>query len=170
MGYTGLFQNSLNKIAGVINDLDNAAGDYVFPDDESTTLGQAMQYVTKPEIREVKSSIEQLSDAIADIMSLRGKRGTPESVRKRAEKRTDIIGMMPQEYAFGKVDKLTDFLFDKALIFGVLSGQLKKDEYEKTKTNLNLLRDKILNITPDTYRDKKTNYTIEDLNAILEIE
>jgi len=170
VGYTGLFQNSLNKIAGVVNDLDNAAGDYVFPDDKSTALGAAMQYVTKPEIREVKSSIEQLSDAIADIMSLRGKRGTPESVRKRAEKRTDLIGMMPQEYAFGKVDKLTDFLFDKALIFGVLSGQLKKDEYEKTKTNLNLLRDKILNITPDTYRDKKTNYTIEDLNAILEIE
>ena len=52
----------------------------------------------------------------------------------------------------------------------MLSGQLKKDEYEKTKTNLNLLRDKILNITPDTYRDKKTNYTIEDLTAILEIE
>ena len=90
MGYTGLFQQSLNKIAGVINDLDNTFGDYVFPDDGSTIAGKAVQYVTKPEIADIKASVEQLSDAVADIMSLRGKRGTPEAVRKRAEDRTKV--------------------------------------------------------------------------------
>lgn len=169
MGYTGLFQQSLNKIAGVINDLDNSFGDYVFPDDGSNTAGKAMQYVTKPEIADIKASVEQLSDAVADIMSLRGKRGTPEAVRQRAEDRTKIASFDPQQNVLNRVDKLTDFLIDKTKIFAVLSGNFNSESFPKFKENIEELRGKIKDINPTTFEGKKTTYSISDLENILKM-
>tara|TARA_R110002012_G_scaffold117042_2_gene264867 strand:- start:1446 stop:4073 length:2628 start_codon:yes stop_codon:yes gene_type:complete len=167
VGYTGKFQQSFNKIAGVINDLDNIAGDKIFPDDSSTTLGSAMQYVTKPEIAEVKSSVQQLSDAVADIMSLRGKRGTPESVRARAEERTAVTTFEPQDIVFRRIDKLTDFLIDKTKIFGVLSGQFNAETFPKFKDNIEQIRIKIKEINPNNYTGKKTSFSLEELESIV---
>jgi len=167
VGYTGKFQQSFNKIAGVINDLDNIAGDKIFPDDSSTTLGSAMQYVTKPEIAEVKSSVQQLADAVADIMSLRGKRGTPESVRKRAEERTAVTTFEPQDIVFRRIDKLTDFLIDKTKIFGVLSGQFNAETFPAFKDNIEQIRIKIKEINPDNYTGKKTSFSLEELESIV---
>ncbi len=167
VGYTGVVQQSFNKVAGVINDLDNIAGDKIFPDDKSTALGSAMQYVTKPEIADVKSSVQQLSDAVADIMSLRGKRGTPESVRRRAEDRTAVATFDPQNIVFNRIDKLTDFLIDKTKIFGILSGQFDSKSFPKFKDNIEALRIKIKEINPENYSGKKTSYTLDDLEAII---
>lgn len=167
VGYTGVVQQSFNKVAGVINDLDNIAGDKIFPDDKSTALGSAMQYVTKPEIADVKSSVQQLSDAVADIMSLRGKRGTPESVRRRAEDRTAVATFDPQNIVFNRIDKLTDFLIDKTKIFGILSGQFDSKSFPEFKDNIEALRIKIKEINPENYSGKKTSYTIDDLEAII---
>lgn len=167
MGYTGLFQQSLNKIAGVINDLDNSFGDYVFPDDGSNIAGKAVQYVTKPEIADIKASVEQLSDAVADIMSLRGKRGTPEAVRKRAEDRTKVASFEPQQNVLNRIDKLTDFLIDKTKIFAVLSGNFDSKSFPAFSDNIEALRIKIKEINPTNFAGKKTTYSISELEDIL---
>mgnify|MGYP003146908446 CR=1 FL=1 len=169
MGYTGLFQQSLNKIAGVINDLDNSFGDYVFPDDGSNIAGKAVQYVTKPEIADIKASVEQLSDAVADIMSLRGKRGTPEAVRKRAEDRTKVASFEPQQNVLNRIDKLTDFLIDKTKIFAVLSGNFDSKSFPAFRENIEQLRIKIKDINPTTFSGKKTTYSISELEDILKM-
>ena len=167
MGYTGLFQQSLNKIAGVVNDLDNTFGDYVFPDDGSNIAGKAVQYVTKPEIADIKASVEQLSDAVADIMSLRGKRGTPEAVRKRAEDRTKVASFEPQQNVLNRIDKLTDFLIDKTKIFAVLSGNFDSKSFPAFRDNIEELRIKIKDINPTNFAGKKTTYSISELEDIL---
>ena len=126
-----------------------------------------MQYVTKPEIAEVKSSVQQLSDAVADIMSLRGKRGTPESVRARAEERTAVTTFEPQDIVFRRIDKLTDFLIDKTKIFGVLSGQFNAETFPAFKDNIEQIRIKIKEINPDNYTGKKTSFSLEELESIV---
>jgi hypothetical protein len=46
VGYTGVFKQTLNKVAGFVNDMENAMGDKIFPDDGSTVFGQGMQFPT----------------------------------------------------------------------------------------------------------------------------
>ena len=167
VGYTGVFKQTLNKVAGFVNDMENAMGDKIFPDDGSTVFGQGMQFLTAPEIALVKSSVEQLSDAVADIMSLRGKRGTPESVRKRAEKRTDVVSMDQREVIFNKIDKLTDFMIDKTKLFGLVSGNYDKETYPAFSEGMETLRLNLKAINPKNFSEKKTTYTIEELQNIL---
>jgi len=167
VGYTGVFKQTLNKVAGFINDMENLMGDKIFPDDGSTALGKGMQFLTAPEIADVKSSIEQLSDAVADIMSLRGKRGTPESVRKRAETRTDVVSMDQRQIVFNKIDKLTDFMIDKTKLFGIVSGNYDDETYPAFKDSMEKLRINLKNINPENFAEKKTTFTIEELQNIL---
>ena len=167
VGYTGVFKQTLNKVAGFVNDMENAMGDKIFPDDGSTAFGQGMQFLTAPEIALVKSSVEQLSDAVADIMSLRGKRGTPESVRRRAEKRTDVVSMDQREVIFNKIDKLTDFMIDKTKLFGLVSGNYDKETYPAFSEGMETLRLNLKAINPKNFSEKKTTYTIEELQNIL---
>jgi len=167
VGYTGVFKQTLNKVAGFINDMENLMGDKIFPDDGSTVFGQGMQFLTAPEIADVKSSVEQLSDAVADIMSLRGKRGTPESVRKRAEKRTDVVSMDQRQIVFNKIDKLTDFMIDKTKLFGIVSGNYDDETYPAFKDSMEKLRINLKNINPENFAEKKTTFTIQELQNIL---
>ena len=166
VGYTGVFKQSLNKFAGFINDMDNLMGDKVFPDD-GTGLGSAIKYVTDKDIASVKSSVEQLSDAIADIISLRGKRGTTKDVREKADKRANVVTMNSQEIILDRVDKLTDFLVDKTKLFGVLSGNYDENNAKEFYDNMETIRINLKEITPDNYSGKKNTFTIEELQEIV---
>lgn len=167
VGYTGLAQESLTKLATLANDIDNIFGDKFFPDDaEGVPKGIGM--FTKPEIRELKSKVAELSDAVADIMSLRGKRGTPEGVRKRAEERTDITGLYGSDFAFGKIDALTDYLTDRIKVFAVLSGNFKDETaFADFGKSIDILNNSIKDLNPNTFKNKKSKYTLDELEAIL---
>tara|TARA_R100000655_G_scaffold18359_3_gene38653 strand:+ start:1103 stop:3565 length:2463 start_codon:yes stop_codon:yes gene_type:complete len=166
-GYTGLAQETLTNFATLINDMDNYMGDKVFPDDAK---GQPkfLQYFTKPEIRELKFKVAELSDAVADILSLRGKRGTTADVRGQALKRTDLTGFYGSDVAFEKIDSLTDYLTDRVKVFGMLSGNFEPGEkYDKFVSNITTLNNAIKNINPQNYEGKKTTFTLEDLESIV---
>ena len=167
VGYTGLAQESLTKLATLANDIDNIFGDKFFPDDAEGVPAKIGMF-TKPEIRELKSKVAELSDAVADIMSLRGKRGTPEGVRKRAEERTDITGLYGSDFAFGKIDALTDYLTDRIKVFAVLSGNFKDETaFADFGKSIDILNNSIKDLNPNTFKDKKSKYTIDELEAIL---
>jgi len=166
-GYTGLAQETLTNFATLINDMDNYMGDKIFPDDAK---GQPkfLQYFTKPEIRELKFKVAELSDAVADILSLRGKRGTTADVRGQALKRTDLTGFYGSDVAFEKIDSLTDYLTDRVKVFGMLSGNFEPGEkYDKFVSNITTLNNAIKNINPQNYEGKKTTFTLEDLESIV---
>ena len=166
-GYTGLAQETLTNFATLINDMDNYMGDKFFKDDAE---GQPkyLSYFTKPEIRELKFKVAELSDAVADILSLRGKRGTTADVRGQALKRTDLTGFYGSDVAFEKIDSLTDYLTDRVKVFGMLSGNFEPgDNYEKFVKNITTLNNAIKNINPQNYEGKKTTYSLEDLETIL---
>jgi len=166
-GYTGLAQETLTNFATLINDMDNYMGDKVFPDDAK---GQPkfLQYFTKPEIRELKFKVAELSDAVADILSLRGKRGTTADVRGQALKRTDLTGFYGSDVAFEKIDSLTDYLTDRVKVFGMLSGNFEPGkDYDKFVSNITTLNNAIKNINPQNYEGKKTTFTLEDLESIV---
>ena len=166
-GYTGLAQETLTNFASLINDMDNYMGDKIFPDD---VKGQPkyLKYFTKPEIREMKMKVAELSDAVADILSLRGKRGTTADVRGQALKRTDLTGFYGSDVAFEKIDSLTDYLTDRVKVFGMLSGNFEPgDSYDKFVANITTLNNAIKNINPQNYEGKKTTYSLEDLETIL---
>ena len=167
VGYTGLAQESLTKLATLANDIDNIFGDKFFPDDaEGVPKGIGM--FTKPQIRELKSKVAELSDAVADIMSLRGKRGTPEGVRRRAEERTDVTGLYGSDFAFGKIDALTDYLTDRIKVFAVLSGNFKDETaFADFGKSIDILNNSIKDLNPNTFKDKKSKYTLDELEAIL---
>ena len=166
-GYTGLAQETLTNFATLINDMDNYMGDKIFPDDAK---GQPkfLQYFTKPEIRELKFKVAELSDAVADILSLRGKRGTTADVRGQALKRTDLTGFYGSDVAFEKIDSLTDYLTDRVKVFGMLSGNFEPGkDYDKFVSNITTLNNAIKNINPQNYEGKKTTFTLEDLESIV---
>tara|TARA_R100000654_G_scaffold42832_1_gene69082 strand:+ start:176 stop:2587 length:2412 start_codon:yes stop_codon:yes gene_type:complete len=167
VGYTGLAQESLTKLATLANDIDNIFGDKFFPDD-AQGVPKGIGMFTKPQIRELKSKVAELSDAVADIMSLRGKRGTPEGVRKRAEERTDITGLYGSDFAFGKIDALTDYLTDRIKVFAVLSGNFSDETaFADFGKSIDILNNSIKDLNPNTFKDKKSKYTIDELEAIL---
>ena len=166
-GYTGLAQETLTNFASLINDMDNYMGDKVFPDDERG-VPKYLKYFTKPEIRELKFKVAELSDAVADILSLRGKRGTTADVRGQALKRTDLTGFYGSDVAFQTIDSLTDFLTDRVKVFGMLSGNFKPGAaYDKFVANVTTLNNAIKNINPQNYEGKKTTYSLEELEAIV---
>ena len=166
-GYTGLAQETLTNFASLINDMDNYMGDKVFPDDERG-VPKYLKYFTKPEIRELKFKVAELSDAVADILSLRGKRGTTADVRGQALKRTDLTGFYGSDVAFQTIDSLTDFLTDRVKVFGMLSGNFEPGEaYDKFVANVTTLNNAIKNINPQNYEGKKTTYSLEELESII---
>ena len=166
-GYTGLAQETLTNFATLINDMDNYMGDNVFPDD-SKGQPKYLKYFTKPEIRELKFKVAELSDAVADILSLRGKRGTTADVRGQALKRTDLTGFYGSDVAFEKIDSLTDYLTDRVKVFGMLSGNFEPGEaYDEFNKNITALNNAIKNINPNTYEGKKSTYSLEELESIL---
>ena len=166
-GYTGLAQETLTNFASLINDMDNYMGDKVFPDDERG-VPKYLKYFTKPEIRELKFKVAELSDAVADILSLRGKRGTTADVRGQALKRTDLTGFYGSDVAFQTIDSLTDFLTDRVKVFGMLSGNFEPGEaYDKFVANVTTLNNAIKNINPQNYEGKKTTYSLEELESIV---
>jgi len=167
VGYTGLAQESLTKLATLANDIDNIFGDKFFPDDEQG-VPKGIGMFTKPQIRELKSKVAELSDAVADIMSLRGKRGTPEGVRRRAEERTDVTGLYGSDFAFGKIDALTDYLTDRIKVFAVLSGNFSDEtDFADFGKSIDILNNSIKDLNPNTFKDKKSKYTLDELEAIL---
>ena len=166
-GYTGLAQETLTNFASLLNDMDNYMGDKVFPDDERG-VPKYLKYFTKPEIRELKFKVAELSDAVADILSLRGKRGTTADVRGQALKRTDLTGFYGSDVAFQTIDSLTDFLTDRVKVFGMLSGNFEPGEaYDKFVANVTTLNNAIKNINPQNYEGKKTTYSLEELESII---
>jgi len=166
-GYTGLAQETLTNFASLINDMDNYMGDKVFPDDEQG-VPKYLKYFTKPEIRELKFKVAELSDAVADILSLRGKRGTTRDVRSQALKRTDLTGFYGSDVAFETIDSLTDFLTDRVKVFGMLSGNFEPGAaYDKFVSNVTTLNNAIKNINPQNYEGKKTTYSLEELESIV---
>ena len=166
-GYTGLAQETLTNFASLLNDMDNYMGDKVFPDDERG-VPKYLKYFTKPEIRELKFKVAELSDAVADILSLRGKRGTTADVRGQALKRTDLTGFYGSDVAFQTIDSLTDFLTDRVKVFCMLSGNFEPGEaYDKFVANVTTLNNAIKNINPQNYEGKKTTYSLEELESII---
>ena len=166
-GYTGLAQETLTNFASLINDMDNYMGDKVFPDDERG-VPKYLKYFTKPEIRELKFKVAELSDAVADILSLRGKRGTTADVRGQALKRTDLTGFYGSDVAFQTIDSLTDFLTDRVKVFGMLSGNFEPGKnYDEFVANVTTLNNAIKNINPQNYEGKKTTYSLEELESII---
>ena len=166
-GYTGLAQETLTNFASLLNDMDNYMGDKVFPDDERG-VPKYLKYFTKPEIRELKFKVAELSDAVADILSLRGKRGTTADVRGQALKRTDLTGFYGSDVAFQTIDSLTDILTDRVKVFGMLSGNFEPGEaYDKFVANVTTLNNAIKNINPQNYEGKKTTYSLEELESII---
>ena len=142
-------------------------GDKVFPDDEQG-VPKYLKYFTKPEIRELKFKVAELSDAVADILSLRGKRGTTRDVRSQALKRTDLTGFYGSDVAFETIDSLTDFLTDRVKVFGMLSGNFEPGAaYDKFVSNVTTLNNAIKNINPQNYEGKKTTYSLEELESII---
>ena len=79
-----------------------------------------------------------------------------------------MTGLYGSDFAFGKIDALTDYLTDRIKVFAVLSGNFKDETaFADFGKSIDILNNSIKDLNPNTFTNKKSKYTLDELEAIL---